>query len=135
VKGSPAGSVARADLAGEIGTVHGKGAGEVPDVPTGDTGGCVGRLGNETFLAPQLITQAAHVKVDRDTGGVRVLKIAAGHDSGVSLHRPRAARQRTGGVAMGIGLALSEGTQLDEQGRQRNPHLLDYKLITCADAP
>jgi xanthine dehydrogenase molybdenum-binding subunit len=24
---------------------------------------------------------------------------------------------------------------LDEQGRQRNPHLLDYKLVTCSDAP
>jgi xanthine dehydrogenase molybdenum-binding subunit len=24
---------------------------------------------------------------------------------------------------------------LDEQGRQRNPHLLDYKLLTCSDAP
>ena len=52
--------------------------------PGGDTGGCVGRLGNETFLAPQLITQAAHVKVDRETGVVRVLRVAAAHDSGGS---------------------------------------------------
>ena len=29
---------------------------------------------------------------------------------------------------MGIGQALTEGTQLDDDGRQRNPHLLDYKL-------
>ncbi len=36
---------------------------------------------------------------------------------------------------MGVGLALSEGTQLDDEGRQRNPALLDYKLVTCADAP
>jgi CO/xanthine dehydrogenase Mo-binding subunit len=36
---------------------------------------------------------------------------------------------------MGVGLALSEGTMLDDQGRQRNPHLLDYKLVTSADAP
>ena len=36
---------------------------------------------------------------------------------------------------MGVGLALSEGTMLDDQGRQRNPHLLDYKLVTCSDAP
>jgi len=36
---------------------------------------------------------------------------------------------------MGVGLALSEGTMLDDQGRQRNPHLLDYKLLTCSDAP
>ena len=39
MKGSPERSVAVADLVGEIGTVHGKGSGDVPDVPTGDTGG------------------------------------------------------------------------------------------------
>jgi xanthine dehydrogenase molybdenum-binding subunit len=43
--------------------------------------------------------------------------------------------QVTGGVVMGVGLAISEGTQLDDEGRQKNPHLLDYKLITCSDAP
>jgi len=135
VKGSPERSVAVADLVGEIGTVHGKGSGEVLDAPTGDTGGCVGRLGNETFLAPQLITQAAHVKVDRETGVVRVLRVAAAHDSGRILNKKGADGQVYGGVVMGVGLALSEGTMLDEQGRQRNPHLLDYKLVTCSDAP
>ncbi len=135
VKGSPERSVAIADLVGEIGTVHGKGSGEVLDAPTGDTGGCVGRLGNETFLAPQLITQAAHVKVDRDTGVVRVLRVAAAHDSGRILNKKGADGQVYGGVVMGVGLALSEATMLDEQGRQRNPHLLDYKLVTCSDAP
>ncbi len=134
VKGSPEKAVSIADLAG-AGTIHGKGSGEVPDAPSGDTGGCVGRLGNETFLAPQLITQAAHVRVDRETGVVRVLKVAAAHDSGRILNRMGADGQVTGGVVMGVGLALSEGTMLDEQGRQRNPHLLDYKLVTCSDAP
>jgi len=135
VKGSPERSVAVADLVVEIGTVHGKGSGDVPDVPDGDTGGCVGRLGNETFLAPQLITQAAHVKVDRETGVVRVLRVAAAHDSGRILNKRGADGQVYGGVVMGVGLALSEGTMLDDQGRQRNPHLLDYKLVTCSDAP
>jgi len=135
VKGSPDRSVAIADLVGEIGTVHGKGSGEVPEATPGDTGGCVGRLGNETFLAPQLITQAAHVKVDRATGVVRVLRVAAAHDSGRILNKRGADGQVYGGVVMGVGLALSEGTLLDDEGRQRNPHLLDYKLVTCSDAP
>ena len=134
VKGSPDRSATIADLAGAR-TIHGKGSGEVPEAPTGDTGGCVGRLGNETFLAPQLITQAAHVKIDRATGVVRVLKVAAAHDSGLILNRKGADGQVTGGVVMGVGLALSEGTQLDDQGRQRNPGLLDYKLVTSADMP
>jgi len=40
-----------------------------------------------------------------------------------------------GGVVMGIGQALSEVTQLDADGRQLNPHLLDYKLVTASDTP
>ncbi len=35
---------------------------------------------------------------------------------------------------MGVGLALSEGT-VYEGPLQRNPDLLDYKLLTAADAP
>ena len=46
-----------------------------------------------------------------------------------------AAGQIHGGVAMGIGQALSEGVLLTEDGRQRNPYLLDYKLQTAADMP
>ena len=74
-RAAPDTSVTIADLAGSGATFHGKGSGEVPDSPPCDAEGCVGRLGNESFLAPQLITHAAHVKVDRDTGVVRVLRV------------------------------------------------------------
>ena len=134
VKGSAEKSVTIAQLAAS-GTIHGKGAGDVPEAPPAPAEGCVGRLGNESFHAPQLIAHAAHVKVDRETGVVRVLRVAAVHDCGRILNRPGADGQVYGGVVMGIGQALSEGTQLDELGRQRNPHLLDYKLVTAADAP
>ena len=134
VKGSPDRSVTIAELAGG-GTFHGKGAGEVPESPPAPAEGCVGRLGLESFHAPQLIAHAAHVKVDRDTGVVRVLRVAAAHDCGRILNRVGADGQVYGGVVMGIGQALSEGTQLDELGRQRNPDLLDYKLVTASDAP
>jgi xanthine dehydrogenase molybdenum-binding subunit len=36
---------------------------------------------------------------------------------------------------MGIGQALTEATWFDDEGRQRNPGLLDYKLQTASDAP
>ena len=134
VKGSPDKSVTIAELAAD-GTFHGKGAGEIPESPQAPAEGCVGRLGNESFHAPQLIAHAAHVRVDRETGVVRVLRVAAAHDCGTILNRVGADGQVYGGVVMGIGQALSEGTQLDELGRQRNPHLLDYKLITASDAP
>jgi len=134
VKGSPDKAVSISDLAGE-GTFHGAGAGDVPDAPEAAAEGCVGRLGLESFLAPQLIAHAARVKVDRETGVARVLHVAAVHDCGKILNPVGANGQVYGGVVMGIGQALTEGTQLDEAGRQRNPHLLDYKLVTCSDAP
>jgi CO/xanthine dehydrogenase Mo-binding subunit len=135
VKGAPDKSISIADLAGSGATFHGKGSGEVPEAPPVDVEGCVGRLGLESFLAPQLITHAVHVKVDRETGVTRVLRVAAAHDSGVILNPIGANGQVYGGVVMGIGQALTEGTQFDEDGRALNPHLLDYKLVTTADAP
>ena len=57
------------------------------------------------------------------------------HDSGVIINPVGARGQVLGGVVMGIGQALSEGMQLDGDGHQLNPHLLDYKLVTAADAP
>jgi len=106
-----------------------------PQPPAPDAGNCTGRLGYESFLAPQVFTHAARVRVDRATGVVRVLQVAAVHDSGAILNRNGADGQVHGGVTMGIGQALHERTQLTDEGRQRNPHLLDYKLVTAADMP
>ena len=108
----------------------------MPENPPTEPGeGCLGRLGMESFLEPQLFTHAVRVKVDRETGVVRVLQVAAAHDSGTIVNRIGADGQVYGGVVMGIGLALSERTQFDADGRQRNPHLLDYKLATASDVP
>ncbi len=81
------------------------------------------------------MAHAARVRVDRGTGVVRVLEVAAAHDCGTILNRIGADGQVYGGVVMGIGQALSEGTQIDADGRQRNAHLTDYKLVTASDAP
>ncbi|MFN0281147.1 MAG: xanthine dehydrogenase family protein molybdopterin-binding subunit [Kineosporiaceae bacterium] len=135
VAGSPGTAVSIADLAGTGVALLGKGSGPVPDAPEVDAAACVGRLGLESFLAPQLITHAARVKVDRDTGAVRVLDFAAAHDSGVIVNRMGADGQVYGGVLMGIGQALTEATWFDDEGRQKNPGLLDYKLQTASDGP
>jgi len=136
VKGAPNRAVPIAELTATGVTIIGKGAGRVPEAPAcSPDSGCVGRLGFESFLEPQLFTHAVHVRVDRETGVVRVLRVVAVHDSGTILNPVGANGQVYGGVVMGIGQALTEGTYLDEAGRQRNPHLLDYKLPTAADAP
>jgi xanthine dehydrogenase molybdenum-binding subunit len=89
----------------------------------------------ESFLAPTFITHAVRCKVDRETGVVRVLEVAAVHESGRVLNPIGANGQVEGGVVMGIGMATLEGSLLGEDARQLNPHLLDYKLQTASDSP
>ncbi len=138
VKGSPTKSVTIADLAataqgGKL--LIGKGSGTPAEPPEVDGSGCVGRLGLESWVAPTFITHITHCKVDRETGVVRVLDVAASHDVGQILNPIGAEGQVDGGVVMGIGMALLEGTQISAEGHQINPHLLDYKLQTMSDAP
>jgi CO/xanthine dehydrogenase Mo-binding subunit len=135
VVGSPSKAVSIADLADSGAPILGKGRAAAIDNPPCEPEGCLGRLGSESFLEPQLFTHAVRIKVDRETGVVRVLQVAAVHDSGVVLNPIGANGQVYGGVVMGLGLALSEGTQIDADGHQRNPHLLDYKLVTASDSP
>ena len=103
-------------------------------MPGSDTGSCVGRVAFPSFAAPAFFAHAAHVRVDRETGVVRVLKVTAGHDFGRVLNPTGAEGQVEGGIAHGLGIALTEGTVF-RGGRQANPHLLDYKLQTAADVP
>ena len=53
-------------------------------------------------------TQVAEVLVDRGTGRVEVVRFHAAHDSGRIVNRTLAAAQVEGGVAQGLGLALTE---------------------------
>ena len=138
VKGSPTKSVSIPELAeaAQGGTLLiGRGADAVPAMPECDASGCTGRLGMESFLAPTFITHAVRCKVDRETGVVRVLEVAAAHESGTVLNPIGANGQVEGGVVMGIGMALLEGSLIGDDGRQQNPHLLDYKLQTASDSP
>ena len=96
---------------------------------------CVGDVGMAAFVAPQFSCHAVRVRLDRDTGVVRVLEVGAAHDSGTIINETGAQGQVEGGVMMGIGQALTEGTRYDDDVRQRNAALLEYKLQTCTDAP
>jgi CO/xanthine dehydrogenase Mo-binding subunit len=138
VKGSPDSRVAITDLAasahdGEL--LLGHGSGTPPGGPETDNQNCVGKLGMDAFTAPQVSCHAVRVKLDRDTGVVRVLEVTCAHDSGTIINEIGAEGQVEGGVVMGIGQALSEGTLYDDEGRQRNAALLEYKLQTMADVP
>ena len=138
VAGTPSRAVPIAELAGiaaggELLIGHGSGAPPAPPALVGSS--CVGDVGMAAWVAPQFSCHAVRLKLDRDTGVARVLHVAAAHDSGTILNPIGAQGQVEGAVMMGIGQALTEGTTYDDQGRQKNPALLEYKLQTCADAP
>jgi CO/xanthine dehydrogenase Mo-binding subunit len=79
-------------------------------------------------------TQIAEVEVDTDTGRVDVLRIVAAHDCGTPINPRLVEGQVQGGIAMGVGFALSEEIVF-ENGVQSNPSLADYVLPTSMDTP
>jgi len=138
VAGSPDRNVSIAKLAaiasrGEL--LMGQGSGRPPDTPAISGSTCVGDQGVAAWAAPQFSCHAVRVKLDRETGVVRVMRVDAAHDSGTIINPIGALGQVEGGVMMGIGQALSEGTVYDPDALQRNAALLEYKLQTSADAP
>ena len=137
VEGSPETAIPITRLArraNHSGMLIGKGARIAPPDPKTAVSS-VGDQGVSGFAGPQFSCHAVRVKLDRDTGVARVLAVAAAHDSGTIVNPVGAAGQVEGGVVMGIGQALTERTVYDDEGRQENPALLDYKLQTFADAP
>ena len=138
VAGTPSSSVSIAELAGIASggeLLIGHGSGTPPSAPPLAGSSCVGDVGMASFVAPQFSCHAVRIRLDRDTGVVRVLEVGAAHDSGTIINETGALGQIQGGVMMGIGQALTEGTVYDDQSRQRNTALLEYKLQTCADSP
>jgi carbon-monoxide dehydrogenase large subunit len=78
--------------------------------------------------------QAAAVEVDKVTGKVDILKVVAVHDVGKAVFREGIEGQIQGGVAMGLGYALSEEVHFSD-GRPLNDSFLDYRLPTMRDVP
>ncbi len=138
VAGSPDRSIpipALAEVAAEGEQLLGKGSGTPPAYPDIPGMNCVGDQGVAAWAAPQFSCHAVHVRLDPDTGVTRVLNVSCAHDSGTIINPIAAHGQVEGGVMMGIGQALTEGTQYSDDGRQLNAALLEYKLQTFADLP
>ncbi|MBN2565779.1 MAG: molybdopterin-dependent oxidoreductase [Candidatus Eisenbacteria bacterium] len=91
---------------------------------------------NMTFECPPPFAAAiADVEVDMGTGLVDVLGFACAIDCGFPINPALAEGQIHGGVAMGLGYALSEQMLFDKRGRMLNANLLDYKIPTAVDTP
>jgi CO/xanthine dehydrogenase Mo-binding subunit len=74
------------------------------------------------------------VAVDEDTGEVRIERIVAAHDIGRTINPRGAESQVEGGIAQGIGYALTENLFLDD-GRVVLSNFGDYKIPAAGDLP
>ncbi|QXJ23417.1 xanthine dehydrogenase family protein molybdopterin-binding subunit [Actinomadura graeca] len=76
------------------------------------------------------------VRVDPDTGEIRVTRWTGVFDIGRVVNPKTAAGQLRGGIVMGLGAALSEATLIDPRtGRIMNPGLAEYHVPVHADVP
>jgi xanthine dehydrogenase molybdenum-binding subunit len=76
----------------------------------------------------------AEVDVDIDTGEIRVDRIIVAQDVGRVINKIGLEGQIEGGIAIGLGYALSEQL-LFENGKVRNPCFRDYKVMTAPEMP
>ena len=76
----------------------------------------------------------AEVTVDTYTGEVKVDRVTSAQDVGRVLNRTGLEAQIEGGIAIGLGYALSEEMRL-ENGMLQNPRFRDYKVITAPEMP
>ena len=85
-------------------------------------------------FAPIFSTQAAEVKVDPETGTVRVLHFVQAQDVGVAINPMAVEGQIDGGAVQGIGRAITEEVVLKD-GKILNPSLTTYLMPMAADVP
>ncbi len=76
----------------------------------------------------------AEITVDTHTGEIRVDRITSAQDVGRVINRMGLEGQIEGGIAIGLGYALSEEMQL-EKGMLKNPCFRDYKVLTAPEMP
>ncbi len=86
------------------------------------------------FHSPTFHAHAVDLSVDPDTGVVTIHRYVVAQDVGFALNPIYVEGQIEGGVAQGLGQALSEEL-VYENGRVLNPNLTDYKMPTTLDVP
>jgi len=90
---------------------------------------------NAQGQAPGFTTHICDVEVDKETGHVKILRYTAIQDVGRAIHPSYVEGQMQGGVAQGVGWALSEEYIYDKDGRLENPGFLDYRVPVASDMP
>lgn len=80
--------------------------------------------------------QFCEVEVNQWTCEIRVKRVTSVMDIGTVINPKTARNQIIGGIVFGIGMALLEGSHLEETtGRYANGNFADYLVATNADVP
>lgn len=77
---------------------------------------------------------ACEIEVGGESGKIKILRVAAAHDVGRSINPQMTLGQIYGGIAMGMGQALSEEI-VHENGKITNLNLNKYRLTRITDIP
>jgi aerobic carbon-monoxide dehydrogenase large subunit len=77
----------------------------------------------------------AVVEIERATGRLRVLRVAAVDDAGTIVNPLLAEGQVIGGTAQGLGQCLVEEAVYDEEGNPTFASFVGYSLLTAAEMP
>jgi CO/xanthine dehydrogenase Mo-binding subunit len=89
----------------------------------------------QTSRAPGAAAHLSHVRVDPDTGEVELLAHVVAQDVGRALNPDLVEGQLLGGTAQGIGWALLEGMDDDENGQLVTSSFVDYAIPTVERVP
>jgi carbon-monoxide dehydrogenase large subunit len=106
------------------------------NVPEGEEAGLEG----VTYYDPPEMTYPfgayiCVVEIDKGTGQVEVKRFIAVDDCGVRINPMIVEGQMHGGLASGIGTALMEVIEFDEDGNHLNSSFMDYLMLTSMEAP
>jgi CO/xanthine dehydrogenase Mo-binding subunit len=97
--------------------------------------GVASEIPDGAAIAPNATAHVVDVEVDPETGKVDLLRYTTFQDAGLAVNPAQVEGQMQGGATQGIGWALSEEYDYDEDGRLQNATLLDYRLPTSMDVP
>ena len=88
-----------------------------------------------TGVGPIIAGNIFDVEVDQDTGKVDIVRCTAFMDVGTAVHPSYVEGQMQGGTVQGIGWALNEEYNYNDQGVMLNSSFLDYRMPTSLDVP
>ncbi|MBI3325381.1 MAG: molybdopterin-dependent oxidoreductase, partial [Nitrospinae bacterium] len=80
-------------------------------------------------------THVAVVEVDRETGEITILRYVAVHDCGRIINPKLVEGQVYGGIAQGLGQALTEGIVYTPEGQPLTGSLMDYAIPSADEIP